>query len=74
MKLENQNFVIQQLVKCHQVTLQGRLGTWRTVSKLAAENEALRLLRSQKRGVFRALSSPSKSELCLNAEVTEWTI
>jgi hypothetical protein len=49
MTLKNLNFVIQRLVKCHQVTPQGRLGTWRTLSEPAAENEAAASLTKARR-------------------------
>jgi hypothetical protein len=69
------NFVIQRLIKTHKISAAGRLGTWRTVTLLTSEAEALRQLqRMSQRAMVRALSSPCEREMVMHAEVKEWTV
>jgi hypothetical protein len=74
--MKQPTFVIQKLVKSHQIKPDGRLGTWRTVTEPKCEEEAVRLLHRlpHRSGVFRALNSPSISEMTMHTEVTEWVI
>jgi hypothetical protein len=68
------SFVVQKLIRSHQITPDGRLGTWRTVTLPTSEDEALKqLLRMPNRTQHRVLSSPSPAEMRLDNEVKEWT-
>ncbi len=68
-------FVIQKLVKSDRANGRERTATWRTISEPASEDVAVTRLRKATLDCrFRALNSPSKREMRLGAEVTEWTI
>jgi hypothetical protein len=75
--MEKHNYVIQRIVKTHEVTHHGRLSTWRTVSLPITEQAAVAQLSNfcgEGEGMHRGLCSPSRAEMKLGAEVTEWTL
>lgn len=67
-------FVVQKVVRTHQIKGCERFCTWRTVSEPKSEYAALRqLLKLPSLGEFRLLNSPSEKEMTLGAETQEWT-